>query len=518
MASHLPTLDRRDLLRLSLGGVLTGAAYSVGLTVAAPSAEAAGPGSPRQFRALWIASVVNIDFPSRTGLSASAQRREFVAWLDLARRLKLNAVISQVRPTADAFWPSPHEPWSRYLTGTQGKDPGYDPLAFQVRAAHARGLEYHAWFNPYRAGMSADPNDLVPTHPARIHPDWRFAYAGKLYYDPGVPDVRRFVQDAMMDAVTRYDIDAVHFDDYFYPYPVDGRPIPDQTTYARFGGGAEIGAWRRGNVDALIREMRDRIRAVKPWVKFGVSPFGIWRNSATDPLGSATSGTQSYDAISADTRAWVKNGWIDYICPQIYWQIKLPVADYAVLARWWEEVVRDTDVALYIGQAVYKTTSGVFTDRRELARHLEVNATLPRIAGDAYFSGIDVRADPQGAMSAVVSERYTTPAIIPTIEHMGGRAPGPATQVAARARKGGAAVGFRAPYGTAATCGIWRLDSADTTPASREDAGRLVATARVVPGKAHSVRVSGPGRGSHYAVVIYDANGRAGAPVAATVE
>ena len=240
----------------------------------------------RQFRASWVASVVNIDWPSRTGLTAAQQQAELIGWLDDAVRQHHNAVILQVRPTADAFWPSKVEPWSQYLTGTQGGDPGYDPLAFAVAEAHKRNLELHAWFNPYRLSMGTDINALVPEHPARQHPDWVVTYGGKLYYNPGIPAARKLVEDAIMDAVSRYDIDGVHFDDYFYPYPVAGQVFDDAATYAQYGAGfPTLAEWRRNNIDLLIQELQQRIKAVKPWVKFGISPFAVWRNKATDPLG-----------------------------------------------------------------------------------------------------------------------------------------------------------------------------------------------------------------------------------------
>ncbi|WP_127937217.1 family 10 glycosylhydrolase [Nonomuraea polychroma] len=386
---------------------------------AAAAACATDPATPkRQLRAMWISSVANIDWPSRTGLSASAQQAEFRAWLDLAVAKRMNAVVVQVRPTADAFWPSPYEPWSQWLTGTQGGNPGYDPLAFMVTEAHARNLELHAWFNPYRIANHDDPTRLVSTHPARQNPSWRFAYGGKLYYNPGIPTVRDFIQDAIMDAVSRYDIDGVHLDDYFYPYPVSGESIPDAATYQQYGGSfSNIGDWRRNNVNLLVRELDQRIHAAKPHVSFGISPFGIWRNSGTDPLGSRTSGLQSYDAIYADSRQWVKQGWVDYIAPQIYWHIGFSTAAYEVLTAWWSDVVRDTGVQLVVGQAAYRAgASGqdaAWQDPAELSDHLTDNRKHPEIVGDVYFSAKDVKADRIGAITRLVNSHYTKPALLP---------------------------------------------------------------------------------------------------------
>ena len=485
-------VDRRRFLQLSAAGA--GAAYLAGVvTVPAFAQDPIAPDQPipidpfrpkHQFRAMWIASVTNIDWPSATGLSVEQQQAEFRAWLDLAKQLNLNAVISQVRPTADAFWPSSYEPWSQYLTGTQGQDPGYDPLAFQVAEAHSRNLEFHAWFNPYRVSMQTDPAQLVPTHPARLHLDWVFPYGGKLYYNPGIPEVRRFVEDAMLDAVLRYDVDGAHFDDYFYPYPVAGQELPDADTFASYGGSfTDIGDWRRDNINLLVREMQHRIHQHKPWVKFGVSPFGIWRNASSDPLGSDTNGTESYNANYADTRLWVKQGWVDYLNPQIYWQIGLAVADYAKLTPWWAAVVDNTDVHLYIGQAAYKQTSGVFTDPVELSNHLTFNHDYPEVDGDVYFSAKDVRADAGSSITDLVQTHYSRPAIVPPIHHLGAAAPLRPGSLSAHRQADGVLVSWRSPaehdQATATSYAIWRFDG-HLHPDDQQlaDATNLLATVR----------------------------------------
>src|SRR6266498_480265 len=232
------TAPMRRLLVLLVCALALGAAAPAATAAPAGQQCAPDPATPKQqLRAEWIASVTNIDWPSRTGLTADQQKAELIRWYDEAVTLGLNAVVVQIRPTADAFWPSPLEPWSQWLTGTQGQDPGYDPLKFAVEEAHKRNLEFHGWFNPFRVSMNTDVNALVPTHPARVHPDWVVPYGGKLYYNPGIPEVRKFTIDAIMDAVRKYDIDAVHFDDYFYPYPVAGQTFDDAATYAEYGNG-----------------------------------------------------------------------------------------------------------------------------------------------------------------------------------------------------------------------------------------------------------------------------------------
>jgi uncharacterized lipoprotein YddW (UPF0748 family) len=370
-------------------------------------------------RGVWLATVANRDWPSRPGLSAAGQRAELLAHLDTAVDRRLNTVIFQVRPTADALWPSPYEPWSQYLTGTQGKDPGWDPLGTAVAEAHARGLQLHAWFNPYRVATHTDLSRLAPSHPARRHPDWVVAYGGKLYYNPGLPEVRAFVEEAMLDAVRRYPVDAVHFDDYFYPYPVAGRSFDDDAAYARHGGGfTSRAAWRRDNIDRLVRETAAGIGKVRPTTRFGISPFGVWRNAATDARGSDTrAGVQTYDDLYADTRTWVREGWIDYVVPQLYWNIGYAPADYATLLAWWAEVARGSRTQLYAGEALYKAgdpaQGAAWQDPAELSRHLTLAEDYPQVRGHVFFAARDVAADRIGAMARVVADHYRQSAPAP---------------------------------------------------------------------------------------------------------
>ncbi|WP_420032696.1 glycoside hydrolase family 10 protein [Streptomyces sp. cg28] len=393
----------------TLGAALTLAGVTAGDAVAGDPVPRRGPA----LRGMWLASVANRDWPSKPGLTASAQRAELLAHLDTAVARRLNAVVFQVRPAADALWPSPYEPWSEVLTGVQGRDPGWDPLGTAVTEAHRRGLELHAWFNPYRVANHTDPTRLVPTHPARLHPEWIVPYGGKLYYNPGLPEVRRFVQDAMVDAVKRYAVDAVHFDDYFYPYPVPGQTFDDDATFAAHGAGfADKAAWRRDNIDRLVRETAGRIKKARPGVRFGISPFAVWRNRATDPRGSdTTAGVQTYDDLHADTLKWVREGWIDYIAPQVYWNIGFAAADYAELVPWWADAVRGTGVRLYIGEALYKAGDpaqvAAWQDPAELSRHLTFADSHREVRGHIYFSAKEVGEDRIGAMARVVADHYT---------------------------------------------------------------------------------------------------------------
>lgn len=395
-----------------------------GGAMAAGSAMAGGKDhnrrrAARQMRGVWVATVANRDWPSKQGLTADQQRAELIAHLDAAEKSHLNTVIFQVRPTADALWPSPYEPWSQVLTGTQGEDPGWDPLGTAVEEAHARGLQLHAWFNPYRIANHTDLGKLAASHPARVHEDWVVPYGGKLYYNPGLPEVRAFVQRAMLDAVEKYEIDAVHFDDYFYPYPVAGQTFDDDEAYDRYGGDFAVRAdWRRDNIDKLVREMADGIRKIRPGTEFGISPFGVWRNAGTDPLGSDTrGGVQTYDDLHADTRKWVREGWIDYICPQLYWNIGFAVADYAKLVPWWSEVARGSRTKLYVGEALYKAGDpaqpAAWQEPAELSRHLTLAKDHPEVCGHVYFAAKDIATDRIGAMARVVADHYGQPAIPP---------------------------------------------------------------------------------------------------------
>ncbi|MFC4496799.1 glycoside hydrolase family 10 protein [Streptomyces ovatisporus] len=415
----------RRITRRSFAAGTAGAAGTLwGVTGSANARAAAydrrrldqGPGhggGHRDVRGMWIATVDNRDWPSGPGLSAEEQQAELVRHLDVACRRRLDTVYLQVRPTADALWPSRYEPWSEWLTGTQGKEPGWDPLRFAVREAHRRDLAVEAWFNPYRVALHDDPGKLVAGHPARRHPEWVVPFGGKLYYNPGLPQVRRFVQDAMLDAVVRYDIDAVHWDDYFYPYPVPGETFDDSDAFKEYGKDfPDLASWRRNNINLLVREFAHRVHRVKPQLPFGVSPFGVWRNRTSDPAGSDTAAqVQSYDDNYADTRRWAREGWIDYILPQIYWHMGFEDADYAELAPWWAETVRGTGTRLYLGEALYKAGDPAqpeaWQDPAELSRHLTLCKSLPEVRGHVFFSAKEVDEDKIGAMARVVADHYT---------------------------------------------------------------------------------------------------------------
>ena len=465
-------------------------------------------------RAMWIASVVNLDWPARKGQSVQAQQQQLIDYFDLAKRNNFNAVVLQVRPAADTFWPSDKEPWSRWLTGKQGQDPGYDPLAFATEEAHKRGLQLHAWFNPYRVTMGKSLNTLTPDHPARVNPDWVIRKDGKWYYDPGNPAVRAHVVDVIMEAVERYDIDGVHFDDYFYPYPGSGRPFKDKASYEQFGQGMTRGDWRRANTDALIKELSDRIEATKPWVQFGVSPFAVWRNKATDPEGSDTrAGVQNYDQLYADTRKWVREGWIDYIAPQIYWTRGFQVADYETITRWWANEIdiakaNGHTVGLYIGEATYRAGTNTTRDWRKknvLVKHRKFTRTFPQVGGAIYFSARHIKADRRGTTSRLVNRFYSRSAIAPVFGNPTGAPPAPPTNVRSR----GGQLTWTSGDNNAVSYAIYQIPTTTPQSCALADASNLAA---IVPATAATMQWQGTVEGTTVITAI-DRWGRESQPV-----
>lgn len=334
---------------LSLGRTWSLASAVAGLGLLATSLTAATyepalftpPSPPREFRAAWVATVGNIDWPSRKGLSTAEQKTELVTMLDRAALLKLNAVIFQVRPMCDALYASTLEPWSEFLTGEIGKppEPYYDPLALAVAEAHKRGLELHAWFNPYRAGYLSNRSMSPPSHISKAHPELVREYGKYLWLDPGERAVQNHSLNVVMDVVKRYDVDGIHFDDYFYPYKesAGGKELdfPDAASWKKFGAGGKLSRndWRRENVNAFIERVYKSVKATKPWVKFGVSPFGIWRPGHPEPI----KGFDAFDELYADSRKWLVNGWVDYFTPQLYWAIGPKDQSFPVLLNWWKE-------------------------------------------------------------------------------------------------------------------------------------------------------------------------------------
>lgn len=350
--------------------------------------------SNNKMRGVWVATVINLDYPSQATTSPDVLKAEALAILDQAADTGFNAVFLQVRPTGDAFYNSAIFPWSQYLTGTQGVAPAdnFDPLQFWIEAAHDRGIALHAWINPYRITKRRDGDPVMTTkmlsatNPARLHPEWVVSHGGgDLYYNPGLPEVRQLIVDGITEIVSNYDVDGIHFDDYFYP----GTDFNDDAAYQQYGIGQSLDDWRRENVNYMVDQVNRAIKAIDPSVSFGISPFGIWANQSSLASGSATRGNQSYSAHYADSYKWVKQEMIDYIVPQIYWHIGFDIADYQVLLNWWAQLVKGTSVDLYIGQAAYRTgnstASSPWYGNDQIVRQLALNQTMPEVKGSVFF-------------------------------------------------------------------------------------------------------------------------------------
>lgn len=303
-------------------------------------AFAAARGADAEFRGAWVATVYNLDWPSKPGLSAAEQKAQLRRLLDRASELRLNAILLQVRPASDALYASKLEPWSEFLSGKQGVSPGYDPLEFAVEEAHARGIELHAWFNPFRAATGSGAN-LASNHVAKRHPEWVRNYGGQLWLDPGIPAARDYVISVMEDVARRYAVDGIHIDDYFYPYPKGGASFPDDASAAKYGAGIARGDWRRENINRFVEAMYKRVKAARPGARVGISPFGIWRPGV--PAG-IEAGLDSYAQLFADSRKWLAEGWCDYLAPQLYWSIAPAKQSFPALLEWWRSQSRGKSI------------------------------------------------------------------------------------------------------------------------------------------------------------------------------
>ncbi len=363
----------------------------------------------QEMRGVWVSSVINLDYPQQPTVSAAELKAQADEILDGAVECGFNAVFLQVRPCADALYDSDIFPWSIYLTGTQGEAPedGFDPLAYWVKAAHQRGLELHAWLNPYRVTRAAAEWDKLSVEsPAKKHPEWVVEYQGKHYFDPANDDVRQMLIDGAVEIVEGYDVDGIHLDDYFYP----GTDFPDEEAFAA-SGAADIGDWRRDNVNRLIQGMDKALHRADPDIEFGVSPAGIWASNTLNSEGSGTTSTySSYYNMYADSKKWVKEGWVDYIAPQIYWEAGHKTADFTALLDWWCDTVDGTGVDLYIGLADYKTTEAKAADSpwyggAEIARQLTACALEENVSGTIHFRYSLIKSS--NALQSVISDMYS---------------------------------------------------------------------------------------------------------------
>ncbi|MDD2799707.1 MAG: family 10 glycosylhydrolase [Bacteroidales bacterium] len=383
----------------------------------------------REFRGVWIHTVQQSQYKT---MNAGEMQAYFIDMLDQFQQCGINALIFQVRPQADAFYKSDLEPWSRFLTGEQGLAPAtnWDPMAFLIQECHKRNMEFHAWLNPYRV-TSNENEKLSENHIYWKHPEWFVKYGKQIYFDPGVPECRRFIEKVVKDIVTRYDVDAIHMDDYFYPYPIAGEEFPDKESFNNYALGQGFSSnqkadWRRNNVNLLINELKETIYTTKPWVRLGISPFGIYRNKSKTPdgSGSETNGLQNYDELYADVVLWSKKSWIDYVMPQLYWEIGHKAADYTTLVKWWSEHT-NTD-HLYIGQSVVRSMQAIDVktgSKNQLTTKLKQAAASNKIQGNCWWNGYDILRNEGGIKDSLRNNYYRYPALVPAYTNMDGFPP-----------------------------------------------------------------------------------------------
>lgn len=368
-----------------------------------------------EFRGVWIATVANIDWPPAKA-STAAQQADFIRQLDMHKRNGMNAVVVQVRPSGDAFYPSPYEPWSQWLTGIQGNPPNpfYDPLAFMIREAHKRGMEFHAWLNPYRAEFRIGASSIAANNILRQHPNWFITYGNTKYFDPSNKEVQAFVIAVVKDIVKRYDVDAIHMDDYFYPYPIGRTPFPDDYAYRNSRTRLSKDDWRRSNVDSMIKNINIAIKEIKPYVKFGISPFSVWRNMKDDSQGSDTrAGLSNFDQLYADILLWLRKGWIDYVTPQLYREINDPLVAYEKMVDWWS--AHSFGRHVYIGHGIYRAyeNNAAWKNPNQLPNQIKILRSTPGIQGSVYFSSKSFDKNPNGWNDSLRNNYYRIPAYVP---------------------------------------------------------------------------------------------------------
>ncbi len=371
-----------------------------------------------EFRGFWIATVVNIDWPKNGNDSVAKQKKDFIEILDFYKDLNFNAAIVQIRTAGDAFYESDHAPWSRFLTGTEGTiaTPKSTLLNWMIDETHKRGMEFHAWLNPYRATFDLKTDILSETHDYNVHPEWLIKYGKKYYYDPGLPEVQEKMVSIIDEVVANYDIDAIHFDDYFYPYRIQGETFQDAISFYNCRlPNQNLADWRRSNIDSLIKKSHDIIKKRKPWVQLGVSPFGVWKNKTTDPKGSDTkAGQTTYEDLYADPILWMEKGWLDYIIPQVYWSMELPVASHRKIVDWWSNNSQNTN--LYIGNGPYKIRNNsdkAWDSKKELPNQIRYAREKNSVQGNAFFSAKSLMNNKADVVKYLKRKHYNKPALLP---------------------------------------------------------------------------------------------------------
>jgi uncharacterized lipoprotein YddW (UPF0748 family) len=404
------------------------ALFTICVLLVSNSVASAQYDGKHEWRAVWIATVNNIDWPSKPGLSSQEQQKELIAYLDLFKSMNFNAVVLQVRPAADAFYESKYEPWSIYLTGDQTKapEPKYDPLAFAIKEAHKRGMELHAWLNPYRVSQdTANIKTMSAKHLYKKHPELFVKYGKKLYFDPAFPETRAFVTKVIKDIVTRYDVDGIHFDDYFYP----NNDFNDSISFAKHSRGyktADKMAWRRENVDLVVKMLRDTMKSVKPYIKFGISPYAVWRNLREDPRGSDTKSFSytNYDHLHADLLLWMEKGWIDYVLPQLYFNIGYENAEFNILAKWWRD--NSAGVPVYGGLGTYRLEENAkipaWRSSEEIRKQAEIIRGMAVYQGVCYFNAKNMKDNKLG-INSVLQSLYKNPSLVPPLRGFTTQAP-----------------------------------------------------------------------------------------------
>ena len=463
----------------------------------------------REFRGAWIHTVGNRNYQKMTTLEMQQHYRSVLDTFALAG---INAVVYQVRPQADAFFISEIEPWSRFITGEQGKAPEtlWDPLAFMIEECHHRGMELHAWFNPYRV-TSNDQEVLCDDHLYFKKPYLFLKYGRQIYFDPGHPESREHTLKVIADVVKRYDIDAVHFDDYFYPYRIRYEDFPDEESFMKYHeidgfGRFDKNNWRRNNVNVLVKDLNETIKSIKPWVKFGISPFGIWRNKDMDPTASDTrGGVTNYDDLYADVKLWVEKGWIDYNVPQLYWEIGHPAADYTTLIKWWSE--NNFGSQLYIGQdigrtVVVKKSDG--TEEYQLHRKMQMVRDDPNVHGNVWWSGYSLYRNPNGLVDSLMSNYQRYPALVPQFKHIDSIPPASVRKLAGKNSTNGKQLTWEATpardeLDKAAYFCVYRFETNE--PVNIEDATKLQ---KIVREPAYMIPPSNDNKKYKYVVTALD--------------
>ncbi len=392
----------------------------------------------RELRGVWISTVKMLDYPSKRNLTSEQLKQEFISIVDTCQALGMNAIFFQIRPAADAFFQSPYEPWSEWLTGKQGRPPKpyFDPLKFMIDETHKRNMRFYAWINPFRAIATIDFADVSPKHITKRKPQWFFDYGKHRYFNPGIPEVRNYLTKIIIDVVKRYDVDAIVFDDYFYPYPErdnNGKiiPIPDNETFRKYGKGfSNIKDWRRNNINLFIEQVSKAIKNTKPWVIFGISPPAVWRNKSRDTAGSATRGLAAYDWLYADPLTWLKNGWIDFVSPQLYYYIGHKYADYKTLLDWWKKHTYGRN--MYISLNVYNlevSKDKHWRNPEELPTEIKMARQVPQVKGFIFYRFKPLNDNPLGIKDSLRSHYFSQWAFYPRLPYIDSIPPEPPSYI-----------------------------------------------------------------------------------------